>query len=65
MPLLHPSILEFGGKKAFAVLPYAEFIRIEEDLQDFEDLKELRTAKNKEGRVRATPLASVRKSLRI
>jgi len=26
----HPRILEFEGKKAFVVLPYAEYLEIEE-----------------------------------
>ena len=39
MLTLHPSILERDGKKAFAVLPYEEFLTIQEALNDFEDLK--------------------------
>jgi len=27
MVTLHPSILEHDGKKAFAVLPYEEFVK--------------------------------------
>lgn len=65
MVTLHPSILECDGKKAFAVLPYEEFEKIEEELDCFEDLKDLRTAKTDEGSIPATPLASVRKELRI
>ena len=42
---LHPNFLEKDGKKAFAVLPYEEFTRIQEALEDFEDLKTLRQAK--------------------
>ena len=37
--------LEKDGRKAFAVLPYEEFIRIQEALEDLEDLKTLRQAK--------------------
>jgi len=65
MVTLHPNILERDGKKAFAVLPYEEFERIEEELDCFEDLKELRAAKAEETNVPATPLASVRKELKI
>ncbi|MFV1975863.1 MAG: type II toxin-antitoxin system Phd/YefM family antitoxin [Candidatus Scalindua sp.] len=45
MITLHPSILEQNGKKQFAVSPYEEFLKIQEELSDYEDLKELRQAK--------------------
>ena len=32
MVTIHPSILERDGKKAFVVLPYEEFVIIEEEL---------------------------------
>lgn len=48
MMRLHPNILEQEGKKQFVVLPYNEFIALQEELQDFYDLKELREAKNEE-----------------
>ena len=65
MVTLHPNILECDGKKAFAVLPYDEFVKIEEELDDFEDLKDIRAAKAEEANAPATPLASVRKKLKI
>jgi len=65
MVLLHPKILERDGKKAFAILPYEEFMKIEEELHDFDDLKDLRAAKAEELNSPATPLASVRKELKI
>lgn len=49
MLTLHPNILEQEGQKQFVVLPYDEFIALQEELQDFYDLKELREAKQKEG----------------
>ncbi len=45
---LHPNILEQEGKKQFVVLPYNEFINIQEELADYEDLKELRETKKAE-----------------
>ena len=48
MLTLHPNILEQGGKKQFVVLPYSEFIVLQEELQDYYDLKELRAAKKAE-----------------
>ncbi len=63
MLTLDPNILEKDGKKVFVILPYEEFVAIQEHLHDLEDLKELRAAKAEEGDAPATPLASVRKEL--
>ena len=65
MVMLHPNILERDGKKAFAVLPYEEFVRIEEELNDLEDIKDLRFAKTEEANAPTTSIASVRKELKI
>ena len=48
MLTLHPNILEKNGIKEFAILPFDEFKQIKTELQDFEDLKDLREAKIKE-----------------
>jgi PHD/YefM family antitoxin component YafN of YafNO toxin-antitoxin module len=40
--LLHPQVIEREGRKEFVVLPYEEFLQIQEALDDFEDLRELR-----------------------
>ena len=56
MITLHPNILERDGQKAFAVLPYEEFIKIQEILEDYEDLITLRQAKNREGHAPAVSL---------
>jgi hypothetical protein len=40
------QIIEKQGKKEFAVIPYKDFLRIQEDLEDYADLKDLRKAKN-------------------
>lgn len=42
---LHPEILAKNGKKEFVVLPYEEFIALQELLADLEDLRDLRAAK--------------------
>ena len=42
---IHPQIIEKEGKKEFVVLPYAEFLAIQEALDDYEDLKLLRSEK--------------------
>ena len=48
------QIIERAGKKEFAVIPYKEFLRMQEALEDYHALKELRKAKadpqNQKGR---------------
>ncbi len=65
MIALHPSILEHDGKKTFAVLPYEEFQRVRDELDDYEDLKDLRMAKAEEGGSPVSPLITVREDLNI
>ncbi len=42
---LHPNILEKNGIKEFAVLPFEEYLVLKEELQNYEDLKDLKEAK--------------------
>ena len=42
---IHPQIIEKNGKKEFVVLPYEEFLLLEEELEDFQDLKTFREEK--------------------
>lgn len=58
---LHPSILSKNGKKEFVVLPYEEFVAIQERLADAEDILELRQAKREEGDSPTASLAEVRR----
>lgn len=41
----HPQIIEKEGKKEFVILPYSEFIAMQEALEDYQDLMDLREAK--------------------
>ena len=45
---LHPEFLTKDGKKEFAVIPYEEFLRLQEILEDMEDLRDLRLAVEEE-----------------
>ncbi len=45
---LHPEYLVKDGKKQFVVLPYEEFIELQERLADADDLRDLREAKREE-----------------
>jgi hypothetical protein len=63
MVVVHPNILERDGKKAFVVLPYEEYVLIEEELQEYEDLKQLRAAKAEEADQPTLSLQDARKEL--
>jgi hypothetical protein len=62
---LHPKILEKDGKKEFAVIPYEELMKIQEDLDDYESLKALREAKTKEANAKTVSLKEAKKILDI
>jgi PHD/YefM family antitoxin component YafN of YafNO toxin-antitoxin module len=61
--MLHPQIIEKEGKKEFVLLPYEEFLQLQEQLEDYEDLKDLRCAKDEERDASTTPLSEVKKTL--
>jgi hypothetical protein len=61
MVSIQPNILECDGKKAFVILPYAEFVLIEEELRDYDDLKALRAAKAEEASEPSVPLGDIKK----
>jgi hypothetical protein len=63
MVTLHPNILERDGQKAFVVLPYEEFLLLEEELQEFEDVKQLRAAKANEATAPTIPLSELKQNL--
>lgn len=60
---LHPQIIEKDGEKEFAVLPYDEFVRVQEELEDYEDLRQLREAKDEDKEAPAITLAELKKEL--
>ena len=62
---LHPEVLVKNGKKEFVVLPYEEFLAIQERLADAEDLLTLRKTKRAEGKKKSIPLADVKRELGI
>jgi hypothetical protein len=57
---LHPEILKKNGKRKFVILPYEEFLAVQERLADADDLLELRKAKRAEGKRPSIPLAEVK-----
>ena len=42
---IHPQIIEKEGKKEFVVLPYEEFLQIQDTLESYDGLKILREEK--------------------
>lgn len=60
---LHPEFLSKNGQKEFAVLPYEEFLKIQEILEDWEDLMMLRAAKQSEVNAQTVSLDEAKKLL--
>lgn len=62
---IHPQVIERDGKKEFVVLPYEEFLSMQEALEDFEDLKQLRKEKIETNNQSAIPLDEVTRNLEL
>ena len=62
---IHPNIVECDGQKAFVVLPYEEFLMLEEELQQYEDIKQLCAAKAEESNATTTSLDDVKKEVEL
>lgn len=63
--LLHPQVIEKEGRKEFVVLPYEEFLQIQEALEDFEDLRELRKEREESMGMPTRSLKEIGKELGI
>ena len=62
---LHPQVIEKHGKKEFVILPYEDFLKIQEELESYDDLRMLREAKEKEGNSSTISLKEAKKELNI
>ena len=62
---LHPQVIEKNGKKEFVILPYDDFLKIQEELESYDDLRMLREAKEKEGNSSTISLKEAKKELNI
>ena len=58
---LHPNVLEKNGVKEFAVLPFDEYLVLKEELQNYEDLKNLKEAKFREENCEGISLSDAKK----
>lgn len=59
------QIIEKDGKKEFVVIPYEDFLKIQEALEDYDDLKELRAAKDLQKGGKPVPFNEVVRDLRL
>ena len=59
---LHPEFIEKNGER-HVVLPYSEFEAVQDALEDLDDLKELRLAKEAEGGAETIPLDDFKREL--
>ena len=62
---LHPEFLTAGGKKQFAVIPYVEFIALQDWIEDMKDLHDLRLARKENENEPSYTIDEVRKELGI
>ena len=62
---LHPQIIEKKGKKEFVIIPYEEFLLIQEALDDLNDIRELRKEKELSKNEPTRKLDDVIKDLKI
>lgn len=57
------QIIEKAGKKEYAVIPYKEFLLMQEKIEDYEDLKALRKAKSESDYHKRRPYEEVARKL--
>ena len=57
------TIVKKNGKNQFVVIPYKDFLEMQERLADADDLLELRKAKRTDEKKRSVPLADVKRML--
>ncbi len=58
-------VLEKNGKKEFIILPYEDYLTIQEELACYEDLRLLRETKEQENDMPSVSLAEAKKMLNI
>ena len=58
---IRAQILKKNGKNEFAILSYEEFIKVQEILDNYTDLKALRLAKAKEKNAKTVSLKEAKK----
>jgi PHD/YefM family antitoxin component YafN of YafNO toxin-antitoxin module len=64
MVTLHAQIIKKNGKKDYVVLPYEEFLKVQEALEDYDDLRSLREAKETEKDAPTIGMTEMKKKIR-
>lgn len=60
---LHPEVLKKNGKSEFVILPYEEFVALQQLLADAQDLADLREAVKLEGGAPTISLEAMKREL--
>lgn len=60
---MRAQIIERSGKKEYAVIPYKDYLRMQEKIEKYDDLKALRKAKAEPGYRKRRPYVEVAKEL--
>ncbi len=63
MDTLNAQIIKKNGKREYAILPYEEFLKIQKQLQDYEDLRLLREAKETEKNASTVGIDELKKKM--
>jgi PHD/YefM family antitoxin component YafN of YafNO toxin-antitoxin module len=63
MAIVNAQIIKKNGKKEYVVLPYEEYLRIQEELEDYQDLRSLREAKETEKDATTIGMAELKKRI--
>ena len=64
MITLKPQIIKKEGKKEYVVIPYEEFLKVQEELDNYEDLRCLRKAKEAENNAPTVGIDEVKKRIK-
>jgi hypothetical protein len=60
---LHTQVIKKNGKKEYAILPYDEFLKVQEELEHYADLRCLREAKEAERDAPTIGMADLKKKI--
>lgn len=62
---MNVQVIKKNGEKEFAILPYNEFVRMQQILEDYEDLVDLRKAKAETVNEPSVPFKNVMENIKI
>jgi len=65
MGALNIQIIKKNGKKEYVVMPYEEFLRVQEEMDDYQNLRCLREAKKAEENAPTISLEELKKHLKM